>query len=114
MLPSERMGCFAKGCLALLIAGFVFVVGIIRVGWLVYVKAITNLTSPAPADIEVLQPTERQFQDAENSATRLKEAVANNQETTVEFNAADLNALLARDPDFKALRGRIRVDLADS
>jgi len=114
MLPSEGMGCFAKGCLALLIAGFVFFVGMIGVGWVVYVKTITKLTSPAAADIQVPQPTEQQFQNAETSAARLKEAVAKNEETTVEFTAADLNALLARDRDFEDFRGRIRVDMADS
>src|SRR5438270_5837816 len=100
MVPAEGMGCFAKGCLALLIAAFVFFVGVIGVGWFVYVKTVTKLTSPTSTDIQVPQPTEQQFQNAESSVARLKEAVASNKETTVELTAADINALLARDRDF--------------
>ena len=33
---------------------------------------------------------------------------------TVEFTAADLNALIARHPDFDDLRGKFRVAIADS
>ena len=40
--------------------------------------------------------------------------MATGQATTVEFTAADLNALLDRDPDFSAVRGRARIDIANS
>ena len=45
---------------------------------------------------------------------RLRTAIADNKETTVEFTGADLNALFARDPDFEDLRGRVRIEIADS
>lgn len=108
------MGCFAKGCLTTLIICFIFVVGLIGVGWYLFVKTLDNLTSLAPSDVRIEQPTDSQFQAAENVKARLKQAIANNQETTVEFTAADLNALLARDPDLEDLHGRIRVEIADS
>ncbi len=65
-------------------------------------------------DVRIEQPTEAQFQAAESTRARLDEAIAFNAETTVEFTSADLNALLARDEDFRELRGRARVDIADS
>ena len=108
------MGCFAKGCLTILILGSIFLAGIIGVTWYLYVKTVDNLTSPAPANIQIETPTESQFQTAENSMRRLREAIANNKETTVEFTAADLNALFARDPAFEEWRGRIRIEIADS
>ena len=108
------MGCFAKGCLTLLIIGFIFIAGGIGTTWYLYVKAVNNLTSPAPADVQVAPPNESQFQAAENSMQRLRTAVADHKETTVEFTGADLNALLARDPEFEDLRGRVRVEIADS
>ena len=108
------MGCFAKGCLTLLIVGFILMAGFIGATWYLYVKTIDNLTSPASADVQIEPPTESQFQTAENSLTRLREAIANNRETTVEFTAADLNALFARDRDFEKWRGRIRIEIADS
>jgi len=113
-LPPQGMGCFAKGCLTVLIVGFIFLAGIIGVSWYLYVKTVDNLTSPVPADIQVEEPAESQFQTAENSIRRLREAIASNKETTVEFTAADLNALFARDVDFQEWRGRIRIEIADS
>jgi hypothetical protein len=108
------MGCFAKGCLTVLVLGCLLIAGVIGSAWYLYNKTVNNLTSAAPADVRIEQPSESQFQAAENSLERLTEAIANNEETTVEFTSADLNALLARDEDFKELRGRARIDIADS
>ena len=108
------MGCFAKGCLTVLIIGFILIAGTIAGTWYLYVKTVDNLTSPAPADVQMEPPSESQFQIAENSMARLRKAIANNEETTVEFTAADLNALLARDLDFKEWRGRTRIEITDS
>jgi hypothetical protein len=108
------MGCFAKGCLTVLIVGFILIAGIIGGSWYLYVKTVDNLTSPAPTDVQIEPLSESQFQTAENSMARLRKAIANNEETTVKFTAADLNALFARDLDFKEWRGRIRIEIADS
>jgi hypothetical protein len=112
--PREGMGCFAKGCLTLLIVGFLFLACGIGGTWYLYVKMVDNLTSPASADVQVQPPSESQYQTAETSMNRLREAVADNKETTVEFTAADLNALFARDAAFSDWRGRIRIEIADS
>jgi hypothetical protein len=108
------MGCFAKGCLTLLIIGFILVAGVIGGSWYFYVKMVTNLTSPVPADVQVKPPSESEFQAAEAKYTALKAASDKNETTTVEFTAADLNALIARDPDFEDWRDRLRIELADS
>jgi len=108
------MGCFAKGCLTVLIVGFILLAGGIGTTWYLYVKTINKLTSPASADVQVEPPSESQFQAAENTMERLRTAIAQNNETTVEFTATDLNALFARDPDFEDLRGRVRIEIADS
>lgn len=108
------MGCFAKGCLIVLIIGFVLIAGGIGTTWYLYVKTVDHLTSPAPAHVQAEPPSESQFQAAESSMQRLRTAGASNKATTVEFTAADLNALFARDPDFEDLRGRVRIEIADS
>jgi hypothetical protein len=108
------MGCFAKGCLTLLIIGFILIAGVIGGSWYLYVKTVDNLTSHAPADVHVEPPSASQFQSAENSMERLRKAIDQNKETTVEFTAADLNALFARDPDFSDWRGRVRIEMANS
>jgi hypothetical protein len=108
------MGCFAKGCLAVLIAGFVLLAALIGGTWYIYVKTVNNLTSPAPADVQGEPLSEPQIQTAENSMARLRKAIADNEVTRVEFTGADLNALVARDPDFEDWRGRMRIEIADS
>jgi hypothetical protein len=113
-LTPQGIGCFAKGCITLLIAAFILLAGVIGCSWYLYVKMINRVTSLAPVDVRVEVPTESQFETAENSLARLKEAIASDSETTVEFTAADLNALFARDPDFEDWRGRVRIEMADS
>lgn len=108
------MGCFAQGCITVLIVGFLFFAALLGGAWYVYSKTVNNLTSLAPADVKIEPLSERQFETAENSMARLRTAMAKNEETTVEFTGADLNALVTRDPDFEHWRGRIRIDIADS
>lgn len=113
-MPQEGLGCFAKGCITLIVAGLIFLAGIVGCSWYLYVKTINRLTATTPADVRVEPPSEEQYQAAKSSVTRLRDAIDNNTETTVEFTAGDLNALFARDPDFADWRGRVRIDIADS
>jgi hypothetical protein len=110
----QGMGCFAKGCLTVLIVGCLLVAGLFGCAWYFFRHTVNNLTSFAPADVRIEQPSEAQYQAAETSLERVKKAIANNEETTVEFTGPDLNALLARDEDFKKLRNRARIDIANS
>lgn len=108
------MGCFAKGCLTFLIIGFILIAAVIGGSWYLYVRMVNNLTSPVPADVQVKPPSESEFQAAENKLAGLRTAMDKNEITTVEFTAADLNALVARDPDFEDWRDRLRIEIADS
>jgi hypothetical protein len=108
------MGCFAKGCLTLLIIGFILIAAGIGGTWYVYVRMVNNLTSPVAADVRVEPPSENQFQAAESKLNGLRTAIDKKETTTVEFTAADLNALIARDPDFSDWRGHVRIEIADS
>ena len=108
------MGCFAKGCLTILILGFLFIAVVVGGGWYLYKKTLNNLTATAPADVRLEAPTQTQIQAAEQSKTRLDEAIAKNRATTVEFTGPQLNALLARDPELSFWRDRGRIDIANS
>jgi hypothetical protein len=108
------MGCFAKGCLTILIVGFILIACGLGGTWYVYVKTVDKLTSPGPADIQMDPPSESQFQAAEKSMARLRKAIADDEVTTVEFTGADLNALFARDLEFSDWKGRTRIEIADS
>ena len=108
------MGCFAKGCLTVLILGCLLTAVIVGGSWYLYKKTFNNLTSPVPADVRLETPTEAQVQAAESSLSRVKVAIAKNEETTVTFTGPELNALLARDPDLSFLRDRTRIDISNS
>jgi hypothetical protein len=110
----EGMGCFAKGCLVVVIVG-ILLVGAVGVGaWFFYGKAVALFTSPQPADIRIEQVADADLQAAEQKLNRLEQATAKNEETTAEFTAAELNALIAREPLFAGMKDRARVAIADS
>jgi hypothetical protein len=112
--PPREMGCFAKGCLTLLVGAVVLVIVCLLGGWFVLNRLVDQFTGTQPQAIEVLQPTPDEFRAAEAKAETLRNAIRNNQEAIVEFTASDLNALIANDPDFHRAHGRVRVAVADS
>src|SRR4051812_37356525 len=76
--PRSGMGCFAKGCLTILILGFLCIAVVGVGGWLFYKKTFKNLTSSEPADVQIEKATPSQVTAAEDSHTRLNEAIARN------------------------------------
>src|SRR6202011_1354021 len=112
--PRSGMGCFAKGCLTVLILGFFFIAVIGGGCWYFYKKTFSNLTSTGPADVRAETPTPQQIKTAEDSRTRLDEAMSLNKETSIEFTGPELNHLLAQNSDLDFLRGRSRIEIADS
>jgi len=108
------MSCFAKGCLTLIIAAVALVIICLSGGWFFLTRFANKFTATQPAAVEVRQPMPAEAQAAEAKWEGLGTAIRNNQETTVEFTADDLNALIANDPNFRKARGRLRVGIADS
>ena len=112
--PRQGIGCFAKGCLTVLVLGFLFIAVVGGGCWDFYKRTFNNLTSTGPADVRAETPTPAQTKSAENSLAQVHEAMARNQETTLEFTGPELNHLLASNSDLSWLRGRSRIDIADS
>jgi hypothetical protein len=114
-LPRQKgAGCFAKGCLIIVIAGIVLL-GLGGIGaWFLYGKAIALFTASEPTDIRIEQPTDADLRAAEQQLNRLRQAIANNEEIRVEFTGTDVNTLIARDPGFVGMKNRVRVAIADS
>lgn len=109
------MGCFAKGCLTVLVLGFLCLAAVIGTSWYVFHRLVsTHVVSDMPIAVQLEQPTEAQYQAAESSLNRLKAAASERREETASFTAADLNALLARNPDFRDFEGHARVEIANS
>jgi len=108
------MGCFAKGCLTLLIVGFLGLVALVGGAWFLTTKAVSMFTAPAPAEVALEMPSEAEYAAAEGKLAQMREAARSAQATTIAFTAADLNALIARHSDFAAHKGKTRIDIADS
>ncbi len=110
---NQGMGCFAKGCLTLVVVGIAMAAIIGGSVYYYFGKFVDNLTSTQPVAIRVEQPTDTQYENASMLLKRLSEAYQSGQETTVELTAADLNALIARRPDFEKMRGKSFITIAD-
>src|SRR5256885_12728432 len=94
--PRSGMGCFAKGCLTILIVGFLCIAMVGIGGWIFYKKTFNNLTSTAPIDVQVQKPTADQAKTPEQSPARRDEAIARHQGTTLQFTRPELNSLPQR------------------
>ncbi len=107
-------GCFAGGCLSVLFAAFVGCIILVCACWFLYLGAVKKLTTADPIDTKITMPTDGEFNAASAKFAQLKNALATNQASTVAFTADDLNALIARHPDFASRKNRMHVALADS
>jgi hypothetical protein len=108
------MGCFAKGCLTLIIAGLVLVAVFVAGSFFALKRAMQVFTSTQPVQIQVRQATPTERQVARAKLDTLRSAARNHQETTIEFNADEINALIANEPEFRGARGHVRVAIANS
>lgn len=108
------MGCFTQGCLILLVVCVVVGIGVGVAAWFVYSQTVDTFTSTQPADVKIEQPSDAAFQAAENQLNQLRQAALDNKESTIEFSSADINALIARDSNFSGIRGKGRVNIANS
>src|SRR5207302_9517953 len=92
------MGCFAKGCMTLIIAGLVLVAVFVVGSFFVLNRAMQVFTSTQSVQIQVRQATPAARQVAKAKLDTLRSAARNHQETTIEFNADATNALTANAP----------------
>ena len=116
MSDSEKqgMGCFAKGCLTLVVV-FILMVAIGLGGAYYYFnKLVDNLTSDKPIAIKVEQPTDTQMQAAAAKAQALSDAFRSGKEVTVELTGPDLNALIARNAELAEYRGTMYFAIANN
>src|SRR5438045_933448 len=107
------MGCFAKGCLSLIIAGLVLVAVFVGGTFFVLNRALNAFTSTQSVQIQVRQATPTERQVAKAKLDTLRSAARKHQEATIEFNADEINALIANEPEFRGARGTMRVAIAN-
>src|SRR5207244_8714986 len=95
-------------------AGFVLVAVFVGGTFFVVNRALNVFTSTQPVQIEVRQATPAERQVAKAKLDTLRSAARNHQEATIEFNADEINALIANEPEFRGAAGHARVAIANS
>jgi len=103
------MGCFSMFMVA--VAALVLFIGGTwwLLGWMT-----DRFTEPQPVAIQLEVPNEAQYGAANDKLSAIRAATRDKRSVTVEFTAADMNALIERHPDFSDMRGKFRVAMADS
>ncbi len=101
------MGCFAKGCLTVVVSVIALVALVGGGAYYFVVKWADKLTGDKPAAVRVDDVTETQYQTASARLNKLINAFQRPYETTIEMTGNDLNALVARHPNFAKLKGKI-------
>ncbi len=114
-IPKSKSGCAccAMGCTTMFVAVLVGLALLLGVTIWGFGKVINVYTSAQPLPIET-QTTDADFTAANDKFNRARDAARIEQSVSVAFTAAELNALIARHPDFADLRGKARVGLAGS
>src|SRR5690348_13084820 len=74
VLPRQGMGCFAVGCLTVVVAGFIFLIGLMGSAVFLCLKAADTFTSTAPVDLRLVEPDRAQINAAEGSLDRVRAA----------------------------------------
>lgn len=110
---SGGMGCFLKGCLVLFV---LFLIGLGLVGWGAYTfyKNVYALTSDAPVSVPVYQSTPEQYAEVKGRIDQFQKDVDAHKPATIRLTDADLNTMVARDPNYDAAKGHVYFTIKDS
>jgi hypothetical protein len=110
----SKSGCFLRGCLIVLAGSLaVAIFGALALFYL-YDNVLGQFSTAQPPNLSAPAPSHEEYQEARRKLENFRWAVTGNRDETIEFTAADLNALAARHPDFAGARGRVRFAIADS
>ena len=113
--PPQRqgMGCFAKGCITVVVVLMLLGVLLGGAAWYVF-NSFQAFVSTSPVSVRSFQASDAQYQDVTRRYTEFIQALNAGRAATFSLSADDLNTLLNRDPEFKKNRGRMFVDIKDS
>lgn len=108
--PRQGIGCFAKGCITVIIVLMLLGVGLGAAGWYL-ARNITTFVGPTPVPIRTYQATPEQYQEVIGRYTAFIQALNAGQAATFTLSGDDLNTLIARDPEFKNVRGKLYMTI---
>ena len=106
--------CCGIGCLGIFAIIGVTLALVLGATWWMYAKTVDALTAEAPIAVTMEAPSEAQVAAASQKVEQLRTAALTKQVVTMDFTAAELNALIARHPSFSDWRDKARVEIANS
>lgn len=105
-------GCWGWGCGC---AALLVVAGLIVLFLVLAYRGVNTVskvyTSPAPVDIPAKDAGDAVYQDAQGKLAAFTQAFGQEQPATLRLNSDEINTLIARDPNYAALRGKLHVTL---
>jgi hypothetical protein len=110
---ARKRGCVLKGCLVIFIV--VMLMGVIMGSFGIYLYyGFLPFFSPQPVAIRVYPATDEQYQAVLAKVAPFNRALEANMEKPLEFSAEDLDVLIARDPAWEELRGKLYLSIVDN
>ena len=106
-------GCFGCGCAIAIVLLLLFVGFFVAGGYTLYHRAI-DLTDPAAAPVPQSTSSDDVYTGASQKVTQFENAFESRQPASLHLSADEINALIARDPNFTNLRGHFFVSLQGS
>lgn len=107
--PKRRKGCLFYGCLTLTACFLIFLV-LMLAALYQFRRVVYQYTDSSPMPLPTLNMTADQMDAVQRRVDAFKDAVNAGRSTSpLVLTADDINALINRDPDFKAFRGRLYV-----
>ena len=110
--PRRGIGCFLKGCLTTIVIVMLLGVGLGAFGWFFFQSGQAYITEEQIAT-RVATPTDEQLQALLARLQPFGQAMDEGRAATAELTADDLNALIARLPQFAPLRGQVFLESID-
>jgi hypothetical protein len=104
-VQKQGMGCFAKGCLTLIVLLMIMGVIVGIIGWRFYGQ-VREYISDKPATIQVQPGTNAQYAELQRKMQPFAAALQANKEATLSLTADEMNMLVARDQNFAHLKGK--------
>jgi hypothetical protein len=110
---ARKRGCVLKGCLVLFIV--VMLMGVILGSVLLYIyHGFAPFLSQEPAHVRIYPATDAQYQAVLAKVRPFNQAIAAGAEAPLELTADDLDILIARDPAWADLRGKLYIAITNN
>ncbi len=107
---TSGLGCFAKGCLTVIIVAMLLGVMLGGAGWYLW-RNITPFVSQTPETVRIFPATDAQYQAVQAKIAPFVQAANAGQAATLTLSADEFNTLVARDPAYAHLRGRLYLTI---